>query len=672
VAITAVAVLARAGTARADGTLSNVNHVVIIMMENHSFDNYFGALPYAAGAPYHAGPCLGTDHTCVDGLSCTRDGMGNYTCTNSNLDDDNTHPTAFHEASYCTGPDLDHSWGGSHREVRYDSPGGALLMSPMDGFVRVNDETEQVDGPETPTDDDTMGFYNEDDLPFYYSIAQNFAISDRYFCSVIGQTFPNRSYEMAATSFGHLTTAEILPPFPNPYKPITGTIFDLLDNAGVTWKNYYDGLLPSSAIFRFPPGPNVVSIATFLTDAAAGTLPQVSFVDPSLFGPTENDEHPPTDIRKGQFYVWQVLDALRNGPNWADTVLFFTYDEHGGFYDHAAPPPAPQGGNLNPDGINPGQCADNSNPPSSTQPGGGVQCSASQSEALSICPTFTPTGPYPATCANFDQLGIRVPFVAVSPFSKPGYVSHTVGDHTSLLAFIERRFLSSAFLTARDQNADTLEDMFDFDNAPSMNTTFPMAPAALPNDPGCPFVATTTTTTTTSTTTTTTFGCPPSPVNGCQADAATKGRVQLGKGKFKFKWVNSATVGTSDFGSPTSTTNYILCLYDNGTKKMSLRAPAGGTCGTKPCWKASGTSGFKYADKDGTPDGLLKETLKSGSAGHGKILAKGGGLNLQLPTLPLTTPVRVQVRQDNSNTCWEATFSTFTTNTSTLYKAKSD
>src|SRR5689334_17246531 len=114
VAITAVTVLARAGTARADGTLANVNHVVIIMMENHSFDNYFGALPYATGSPYTAGPCVPTNHSCVDGLSCARDGMGNYTCTNSNLDDDNTHPTAFHEASYCTGPDLDHSWGGSH------------------------------------------------------------------------------------------------------------------------------------------------------------------------------------------------------------------------------------------------------------------------------------------------------------------------------------------------------------------------------------------------------------------------------------------------------------------------------------------------------------------------------------------------------------------------------
>jgi phospholipase C len=656
--------------ARADGNLNNVNHIIIVMQENHSFDNYFGALPYVMGGPYHGGPCAPTDHTCVDGLSCTRVGS-NYTCTNSNLDDDNSTPTAFHDADYCIEPDLDHSWPGTHREVNYGSPAGALLFSPMDGFVRVNDATEQIDSGESPTDDDTIGFYNEDDLPFYYSLAQNFAMNDRYFCSVLGQTFPNRSYEVAATSFGHLTTAEIFPPPPpqNEYKPITGTIYDLLDAGAIAWKDYYS-LVPYTFIFK-SGSPNAVPIAQFFTDAAAGMLPPVSFVDSVQLGAAENDEHPPTDIRKGQFFVWQVINAIRNSPNWADTVIFFTYDEHGGYYDHVTPPPAPQGPNLNPDGIDPGQCADNSNPPASQQPGGGLQCSASQSDAAAICPGFTPTGPYPAACANFNQLGVRVPFVVVSPFAKPGYVSHTIGDHTSMLAFIEKRFLSSQFMTARDQNADTLEDMFDFTNSPSLSTVIPMAPAPSPTDPGCTTTSSTTTTTT-STTTTTTFGCPPSPVNGCQNAATQKGRLQLGNGKLKWKWLSSGTVAVTDFGSPTTTTNYILCLYDNSVKKLSARAPADGTCGTKPCWKATGSTGFKYVDKDGTPDGVTKETLKAGAPGHGKVQVKGSGANLQLPTLPLTTPVRVQARQSSSSTCWEATFSTPSTNTSTQFKAKSD
>src|SRR5205807_5030101 len=120
-------------------------------------------------------------------------------------------------------------------------------------------------------------------------------------------------------------------------------------------------------------------------------------------------------------------------------------------------------------------CEDLSNPPASEQPGGGAQCDISRSDAAAICPGFTATGPYPASCANFNQLGFRVPLIAVSPFSKPHYVSHTVGDHTSLLALIEKRFLNAGgqrlHLTLRDQYANTLEDMFDFDLSPSLNTS---------------------------------------------------------------------------------------------------------------------------------------------------------------------------------------------------------
>src|SRR5207245_4024110 len=132
-----------------------------------------------------------------------------------------------------------------------------------------------------------------------------------------------------------------------------------------------------------------------------------------------------------------------------------------------------------------------SNPPASEQPGGGAQCGISQSDAAAICPGFTATGSYPANCANFNQLGFRVPFIAVSPFAKPHYVSHTVGDHTSLLALIEKRFLSlpdqvtRPHLTARDLSAATLEDLFDFSGAPSMHTSIPAAPSPSASNPGC-------------------------------------------------------------------------------------------------------------------------------------------------------------------------------------------
>ncbi|HEX9577818.1 MAG TPA: alkaline phosphatase family protein [Myxococcales bacterium] len=504
--------------AAAEGNLRRVNHIIIVMQENHSFDNYFGVLPYVPSGPYHRGPCERDDHACVDGLSCSRS-SGGLACTNSNLDGDGSTVTSFHSQNYCPGPDLAHGWTGSHQEANFLNPALTRLASPNDGFVRVNDgqtpllpdERFQADNKgEGPTEDDTMGYYDQGDLPFYYGLAQTFAISDRYFSSVIGPTFPNRSFALAATAFGHVTTAEIIPPlpplapFPGGYKPITGTIMDLLDRQGVSWTNYFSDL-PITAIFRGLDFSHAAPVTNFFAIAGATTcnLPAVSFVDPAFgddsFGTnpslTEFDEHPPSDIRNGQFFVSQIVASLRSSACWKDSIVFITYDEHGGFYDHVAPARARQGGAPNPDGINPGQCADRGSPPASEQPGGGAQCFLSPTDAASICPGFTPSGPYPAFCAHYDQLGFRVPLMAVSPFSRRHYVSHRVGDHTSLLALIEKRFLASGeddeerpHLTARDLHASTLEDMFDFDEAPSLNATVPAAPVPLPNDPGCPFV----------------------------------------------------------------------------------------------------------------------------------------------------------------------------------------
>jgi hypothetical protein len=235
-------------------------------------------------------------------------------------------------------------------------------------------------------------------------------------------------------------------------------------------------------MFHISPG-HTKPLSAFAVDATAGTLPAVAFIDPSIGEDQlingsnyETDEHPPADIRAGEYFVSQVVTALRNSPSWNDSVLFWTYDEHGGYYDHVKPAPAPQNGARTPDGIFPGQCADESNPPASEQPGGGATCNHSKTvDAPGICPDFTPTGPYPADCAAFDQLGFRVPFAAVSPFSKPHYVSHVVSSHTSFLALIRKRF-SLPSLTIRDANSNDLEDLFDFDNSPSLNAAVALAP----------------------------------------------------------------------------------------------------------------------------------------------------------------------------------------------------
>jgi len=528
------ALLAR--PALADGDLRNVQHIIIVMQENHSFDNYFGALPYVPGGPYH-GPlgmdgdrdhddgdadhaCRANDHRCVDGLTCRVTVTGHLQCSNSNPDAGGKRVFAFHDPRRCVAPDLDHAWTGTHHEANFLEPNESLFEFNGDGFVRQNDLTEQLDtSAETVTDDQTMNFYDQAELPYYYGLAENFALSDRHFSSVLGPTFPNRSYTLAATSFGHLTTSDSFPPpGSGGYKPITGTIFDLMEKHGVSWAEYFQDV-PAGGSFRpfsaQAVDPHFLPLKLFLAQAAGvpglPPLPQVAFVDPN-FGvlgglAAENDEHPPTDIQRGQAVVSTIINAVRNGPHWPDTIIIVTYDEHGGFFDHVKPPRARQGGERTPDGISPGQCADLSNVPASLQPGGGAECATNLlsktdttvADAEALCPALAadPTGPFPAHCASFDQLGFRVPFLAISAFAKPHYVSHVVSDHTSMLALIEKRFMTTGaphpsdgdgdaddvdpsrpHLTNRDLFASTLEDLFDFDHSPSLFT--PVGIAAPP------------------------------------------------------------------------------------------------------------------------------------------------------------------------------------------------
>jgi phospholipase C len=163
--------------ARGDGDLKKVKHVLVIMQENHSFDSYFGALAYAPGSPYHSGlfGCRREDQDCVDGLICVPDKDGGLHCYNANPDDNGTLVSAFHDTRRCAAPDLDHSWLGTHEEMNFLHPNSTLRSALSDGFVRVNDKTEQIDnGVENPTDDQTMGFYTQDDIPFYYNLASQF------------------------------------------------------------------------------------------------------------------------------------------------------------------------------------------------------------------------------------------------------------------------------------------------------------------------------------------------------------------------------------------------------------------------------------------------------------------------------------------------------------------
>jgi len=379
------------------GTAIPINHVVVLMQENRSFDHYFARLH---GRDIDRAPRHATNPDPLGGAPVE----------------------AFHQTDYCEAADLDHGWNGTHLEWN----DGA-----MDGFAIRNAR------PVDPSGTRAMGYYKRRDLKFYFKLYRLFAMSDRHFCSVLGPTFPNRHYLMSATSAGHIRNDLVF--------ATHTSIFESLDNAGVTWKVYASDLA-FALLYSYVQSrvENVVSIARFYEDAAAGTLPDVAFVDPIFFGDetNQNDEHPPNNVQLGQAFVAGIVEAMFASPNWNDSALFITYDEHGGYYDHVPPPPA-----CIPDAI-----------PPDLQPGDVV--------------------------AEFDRYGIRVPFVVVSPFSRKRYVSHTVTDQTSILRFIETRFDLPA-LTNRDANADPMLEFFDFASPPFVKP--PRMPNAKidPDRPGC-------------------------------------------------------------------------------------------------------------------------------------------------------------------------------------------
>jgi phospholipase C len=372
-------------------SLRSIKHVIVLMQENRSADTYLGQLSTQGQPAYEAEPTTGNPNPLVPGGTIV----------------------PFHKTTLCESSDLNHSWNGTHQEVH----GGA-----MDGFTAANDSSSANADAADPTGSRTMGYYNQTDLPFYYALHNKFATGDRYFASVLGPTFPNRFYLLAATSFGHIAND-----FPSSGGYTQKTIFNLLGAKKVSWR-IYDAQVPFGGLFHYVQTHvkgHVFPIAKFSSDAKAGNLPSVTFVDPIFFGSSnvENDEHPPSNVQVGQNFVYGVINALEKGKAWRSSALFLTYDEHGGFYDHVVPPAA-----VAPDSI-----------PPMLKPGD--------------------------VAAGFDQYGIRVPAVVVSPFAKSHYVSHVVHDHTSILKFIETRF-GLPSLTARDAAANPMLEFFNFVHPP--------------------------------------------------------------------------------------------------------------------------------------------------------------------------------------------------------------
>ncbi|HEU5400350.1 MAG TPA: alkaline phosphatase family protein [Terriglobales bacterium] len=369
------------------GDLSNIKHIFFMLQENRSLDNYFGKMP---------------DYRAARGFTGDFDGLP----ANVSLPSYKTGKlvSPFHFQTVCH-ENLSPGWNESH----YDLDGGK-----MDRFMKTTGSVPSTIDPEGTR---AMGYYDWTDLPYYYELAFQFGTSDRFFSPVLAPTIPNRMYMFTGTSFGYVR------PVTAPSGGFTQkTIFEALDDAGVSWRYYYQDnsvFLAQFSIWSKDQG-KVRSISSYYTDIQSpSTLPSVIFIERA--SDSGLDEHPTKNVQKGAARVKQIIDALMASPTWDSSAFIWTMDEAGGLYDHVNPPSV-----VKPDGIEP----------------------ILKSTDIK---------------AEFNQEGMRIPLIVASPWSKPHYVSHTNMDLTSILKLIEVRF-NVPSLTARDANAPDMTEFFDFTN----------------------------------------------------------------------------------------------------------------------------------------------------------------------------------------------------------------
>jgi phospholipase C len=343
---------------------SGIEHIVVLMMENRSFDHFLGWLPSVYGAGN------------VDGKQAGLTYLDRYRVP---------HRTHHLEVmASCGFQDPDHSYEGGRIELNGGKCNGWLRAGQNDSL--------------------SIGYYERADLAFLGQAATYWTTFDRYFAAVMAETYPNRFYlHCAQTDRLHNGTVFKAADMPS--------IWDRLKAKGRTGTYYYSDI-PFVALLG-NHAPPYVPFAQFLTDAAAGTLPDVAFVDPRFVNEDKgltNDDHPHADIRAGEAFMNQVYDAVRTSPSWSSTVLVITYDEWGGFFDHVPPRHA-----------------------------------ADVSKKTSL-------------------RGFRVPTLVISPFARRSFVSHQTFDHTSILKMIEWRWGLKP-LTPRDKNARNLATVLDLSQA---------------------------------------------------------------------------------------------------------------------------------------------------------------------------------------------------------------
>jgi phospholipase C len=432
--------------------LPAIKHIVVLMMENHSYDNYLGTLAGRGdGLPTDASGTPAAVNTLPNGQRVGAWHLPSTTQVRGN-------PSQAWRASHI-------SFG----------------EGTCDGFATSVWETVPGGDPAIP-----MGYWTSADLPFYHGLAQVFPVADRWFCSCLGPTFPNRRFLISGTAHGLIDDL----PWDLVDYPEAGTIFDALTRHGISWVNYHNvqpalGVLKRllgggglvllrriASIGRWIPGVtsavrgnksytadlyplglasavrHLRATKQFFTDAAAGTLPAVSIVDPdfSLYS-----EENPQDITHGEAFAAAVVNAVTHGPAWESTLLLWIYDEHGGYYDHVPPPDA-----VTPDDV-PARNWQLSRP--------WVRRLMSWLAPKSLARIANiDDGP-----VSYDRYGFRVPAVIVSPYARPDFVLHDVLDHASVLKLIEEKW-NLPPLTRRDAAAVSPLGALDLSSPPKFLT----------------------------------------------------------------------------------------------------------------------------------------------------------------------------------------------------------
>ncbi len=299
-----------------------VQHIIVMMQENRSFDHYLGHLPGHGQDD--------VDVAAADASNPLPPGV---------VDAAGSTIVPWAHAARACFDNPNHTWSGSHQ---------AWNQGRNDGFVVASAGANDGEGND-PTGSRAMAYYDDSDLPFYYQLASTFAISDRYFSDVLGATLSNRLYLYAGSSFG-IVSGDV-------DFDLHRTIFQLLNEHNISWKVYRSDVPGPllTASFLLDSIGHVASIDDFAEDARQDRLPAVAWVDPVFLNAkaTLSSEEPPADMQVGQQFVYRQVTALMSSPSWATSAMFITYDEAGGLYDHVPPP-----GACLPGGIPPAQEAD--------------------------------------------------------------------------------------------------------------------------------------------------------------------------------------------------------------------------------------------------------------------------------------------------------------------------